>query len=71
MLDINQHAFACFVVCSDMGEEKLDLSDSLLAVEVAEPNAAEMSRGVDYLPGEATVEAHFGKSSVDNWAVDV
>ena len=71
MLDINQHAFACFVVCSYMGEEKLDLSNSLLAVEVAEPDAAEMSRGVDNLPGEATVEAHFGKSGVDNWAVDV
>ena len=71
MVDINQHALACFVVGSYMGKEKLDLSNSLLAVEVAEPDAAEMSRGVDNLPGEATVEAHFGKSGVDNWAVDV
>ena len=71
MFDIDHHALVCFIVGSYMGKEKLNLTNSLLAVEVAEADAAEMSRGVDNLPGEATVEAHFGKSGVDNWAVDV
>ena len=52
MLYINHDAFSCFVVCPDVGEKELDMADALFAKKTPKTNAAEMSGGIDYFPGE-------------------